>query len=78
VQSAQATVRDLTFQGPTVRLALQAADGSAIVAHVDPDADLPLLRPGDTVCASWATTAACVLPDAPNQPLTLDDIVVEN
>jgi spermidine/putrescine transport system ATP-binding protein len=78
VQSVQATVRDLTFQGPTVRLALQAADGSPIVAHVDPDADLPLLRPGDTVWASWATTAACVLPDAPNQPLTLDDIVVEN
>lgn len=78
VQSVQATVTDLTFQGPTVRLALRAADDSPIIANVDPDADLPLLRPGDAVWASWAATAACVLPDAPHQPLTLDDIVVEN
>jgi spermidine/putrescine transport system ATP-binding protein len=78
LQSVRATVTDLTFQGPTVRLALRAADDSPIIANVDPDTDLPLLRPGDSVWASWATAAACVLPDAPHQPLTLDDIVVEN
>ena len=77
MQSVNATVTDLTFQGPVVRLALSAPDGSPIIANIDPDADLPLLRPGHNVWASWAPTAACVLPDAPDQPRTLDDIVVE-
>ena len=77
-QSVRATVTDLTFQGPTVRLALRAPDDSPIIANIDPDADLPLLRPGDAVWATWSSSAVCVLPDAPNQPLTLDDIVVEN
>jgi spermidine/putrescine transport system ATP-binding protein len=77
MQAVNATVTDLTFQGPVVRLALSAPDGSPIIANIEPDADLPLLRPGDRVWASWAPTAACVLPDAPNQPRTLDDIVVE-
>ena len=77
VQSVNATVTDLTFQGPTVRLALTAADGSPIIATIDPDADLPLLRPGDRVWASWANDAACVLPSAPHQPHSLDDLVIE-
>ncbi len=59
-----ATVSDLTFQGPVVRLSLAAADGSPIVAHVGADQDLPLLRPGDAVWATWAPDAACVLPPA--------------
>jgi len=77
MQSVNATVTDLTFQGPVVRLALSAPDGSPIIANIEPDADLPLLRPGHSVWASWAPTAACVLPDAPDHPRTLDDIVVE-
>ncbi len=77
VHSVNATVADLTFQGPTVRLALTAADGSPIIATIDPDADLPLLRPGDRVWASWANDAACVLPSALNQPHSLDDLVIE-
>lgn len=73
-QSVQATVTDLTFQGPIVRLALVAADGSPIIANIDPDADLPLLRPGDSVWASWTQSAACVLPSVPNQqPQSLED-----
>jgi spermidine/putrescine transport system ATP-binding protein len=73
-QSVNATVSDLAFQGPIVRLALEAADGSPIIANVDPDADLPLLRPGDSVWASWAQSAACVLPSVPNQqPQLLED-----
>jgi spermidine/putrescine transport system ATP-binding protein len=73
-QSVSATVTDLAFQGPIVRLALEAADGSPIIANVDPDADLPLLRPGDSVWASWAQSAACVLPSVPNQqPQLLED-----
>jgi len=73
--SVQATVTDLTFQGPTVRLALRASDGSPIIANVDPDADLPLLRPGDSVWASWAASAACVLPDttSPNTSHQLEE-----
>ena len=73
-QSVNATVSDLAFQGPIVRLALEAADGSPIIANVDPDADLPLLRPGDSVWASWTQSAACVLPSVPNQqPQSLED-----
>ena len=73
-QSVSATVTDLAFQGPIVRLALEAADGSPIIANVDPDADLPLLRPGDSVWASWTQSAACVLPTVPNQqPQLLED-----
>jgi spermidine/putrescine transport system ATP-binding protein len=59
-----ATVADLTFQGPVVRLSLAAPDGSPILAHVGADQDLPLLRPGDPVWATWAPDAACVLPPA--------------
>ncbi len=57
-----ATVSDLTFQGPVLRLSAAAADGSPVVAHVGPEQDLPLLRPGDAVYLSWAPNAALVLP----------------
>ncbi|MDX1892858.1 ABC transporter ATP-binding protein [Mycolicibacterium sp. 050158] len=59
-----ATVTDLTFQGPVVRLQLAAADDSPILAHVGPEQDLPLLRPGDRVHVSWAPEASLVLPAA--------------
>jgi spermidine/putrescine transport system ATP-binding protein len=59
-----ATVTDLTFQGPLVRLSLAAADESPIIAHVGPEEDLPLLRPGDQVHVSWAPDASLVLPAA--------------
>ncbi len=70
--SVRATVTDLTFQGPVVRLALVAPDSSPIVAMIDPDADLPLLRPGDTVHASWSPDAARVLPSS-SHPLVDDE-----
>ena len=59
-----ATVVDLTFQGPVVRLSLTAPDGSPVVAHVGPEQDLPLLRPGDQVYVGWAPDASLVLPAA--------------
>nr|WP_238994780.1 ABC transporter ATP-binding protein [Mycolicibacterium chubuense] len=59
-----ATVTDMTFQGPVVRLSLAAPDESTIVAHVGPEQDLPLLRPGDQVYVSWAPEASLVLPGA--------------
>jgi spermidine/putrescine transport system ATP-binding protein len=64
VVTVPASVTDLTFQGPVVRLSLTGADGSPIVAHVGAEDDLPLLRPGDQVHLSWAPEASLVLPAA--------------
>ncbi len=61
------TVTDLVFQGPVVRLAGVANDGSELVAHIGAHTDLPLLRPGDQVWCSWAPDAAVALP-APTDP----------
>jgi spermidine/putrescine transport system ATP-binding protein len=46
-------VVDLVFQGPVVRFDLRGPGGSELVAHVGPEEDLPLLRPGDRVWACW-------------------------
>jgi spermidine/putrescine transport system ATP-binding protein len=59
-----ATVADLVFQGPVLRLGLSAPDDSPLVAHVGPDQDLPLLRPGDRVWVCWEPRAAILLPPA--------------
>lgn len=76
-QGVRGTVVDLTFQGPIVRLVLHAGDDTPIIANIDPDHDLPMLRPGDTVWAAWDATAASVLPASPDQPLTASDVVDE-
>jgi spermidine/putrescine transport system ATP-binding protein len=64
VATVRATVRDLTFQGPVLRLSLAAADDSPILAHIGPEQDLPMLRPGDHVHVCWAPDASLVLPAA--------------
>jgi spermidine/putrescine transport system ATP-binding protein len=64
VATVPATVTDLTFQGPVVRLSLAAPDDSVIIAHVGAEQDLPLLRPGDQVHVSWLPEASLVLPAA--------------
>ena len=64
IVSVRATVTDLTFQGPVVRLSLSAPDGSPVVAHVGPEQQLPLLRPGDEVHVGWSAEASLVLPAA--------------
>jgi spermidine/putrescine transport system ATP-binding protein len=64
VATVPATVTDLTFQGPVVRLSLVAADESPILALVGPEEDLQLLRPGDRLHVSWAPSASLVLPAA--------------
>ncbi|MGK2881904.1 MAG: ABC transporter ATP-binding protein [Mycobacterium sp.] len=64
VVSVVATVTDLTFQGPVVRISLAAPDDSLIVAHVGAEQQLPLLRPGDTVHAAWLPEASLMLPAA--------------
>jgi spermidine/putrescine transport system ATP-binding protein len=62
--AVEATVTDLTFQGALVRLSLAAAGEAPIVAHIGHDVELPLLRPGDRVWASWPAGASLVLPAA--------------
>ena len=62
--AVRSTVSDLTFQGPLVRLLLAAGDDLAIVAQLGHEVDLPLLRPGDEVWASWPPDASLVLPAA--------------
>ncbi|TMS55378.1 ABC transporter ATP-binding protein [Mycobacterium sp. DBP42] len=64
VATVSATVKDLTFQGPVLRLSVAAPDDSTIIAHVGPEQDLPLLRPGDAVHVSWSPEASRVLPAA--------------
>jgi spermidine/putrescine transport system ATP-binding protein len=59
------TVIDYVFQGPVVRFALSGPDDSEVVAHSGADEQLPMLRPGDTVWASWEASAARLLPDRP-------------
>jgi spermidine/putrescine transport system ATP-binding protein len=71
VAAVSATVTDLTFQGPVVRLSLAAGDASPIVAHIGPGEDLPMLRPGDVVYVSWAASSSLVLP-ADDIPTTED------
>ena len=71
VASVPAKVVDLTFQGPVLRLSLAAADGSPVLAHVGPEQDLPLLRPGDDVHVGWSPDASLVLP-AGDIPTTED------
>jgi spermidine/putrescine transport system ATP-binding protein len=70
--AASATVRDLVFQGPVVRLSLMAVDGHEIVAHIGGESDLPLLRPGDAVWVSWNPDVSRVLPDADLPPSISD------
>ena len=64
VATVAAIVKDLTFQGPVVRMSLAAPDDSPILAHIGPEQDLPLLRPGDQVHVSWTPEASLVLPAA--------------
>jgi len=66
------TVTSLVFQGPVVRLAGAAADGSEVLAHIGPDQQLPMLRPGDDVWASWDTDAAAALPGRPDEAPAVD------
>jgi spermidine/putrescine transport system ATP-binding protein len=70
-------VTSLVFQGPVVRLAGEAPDGHEVLAHIGPDQQLPMLRPGDEVWASWDAPAAAALPGRPDEapPVDLEDLV---
>ena len=64
VASVRATITDMTFQGPVIRLSAVAPDESVVVAHVGPEQQLPMVRPGDEVYVGWAPEASLVLPAA--------------
>ncbi len=66
-------VTSLVFQGPVVRLAGDAPDGNEVLAHVGPDQQLPMLRPGDEIWASWDTPAASALPGRPRKAAAADE-----
>ncbi|MFO7589375.1 MAG: ABC transporter ATP-binding protein [Acidimicrobiia bacterium] len=56
------TVANLVFQGPVVRAALRTADGTEVIGQIGPEDDLPMLRPGAEVWATWDADAARLLP----------------
>jgi spermidine/putrescine transport system ATP-binding protein len=58
-------VADLIFQGPVVRAALRASDGTTLVAHIGPEQhDLPLLRLDDRLWVTWRPGSAYILGEA--------------
>ena len=70
-----ATVGEVIFRGPTVHVALTAADGAPLVAHLTGDSSLPTLRPGDAVWAAWDRDAAYLVPpQAGHSPAPPDPI----
>jgi len=77
VSACSATVTDLLFQGPVVRLTLSAPDGNQIIAHLGGESDLPMLRPGDPVWASWSPAVSRVLPLADLPPTSVDEVLEE-
>jgi spermidine/putrescine transport system ATP-binding protein len=74
--ATKVTITSLVFQGPVIRLAAEAADGNEVLAHIGSDQQLPMLRPGDAVWASWDTEAATALPGRPDEapPVALEDL----
>jgi spermidine/putrescine transport system ATP-binding protein len=69
-------VKDLVFQGPVVRCAMRAADGSEVVAHVGPDDQLPALRPGADVWVTWDPDVSVLLPAVDADVRRQDDLDV--
>jgi spermidine/putrescine transport system ATP-binding protein len=57
-----ATVVDVMFQGPVVRCALRASDGTELIAHLGPAAAGAALAPGQRVFVDWEPDAPRVLP----------------
>ena len=66
-RSIEGVIRQMIFQGASARLQLELADGTEIVTYVDPDDNLPFLRPGAAVYATWNAGAAFLLAGWPAQ-----------
>jgi spermidine/putrescine transport system ATP-binding protein len=63
------------FQGPVVRLALRAADGTEIIGHMGPDELIPNLQVGQSLFAGWDRDAARLLPPSTLRPALQADYV---
>jgi spermidine/putrescine transport system ATP-binding protein len=59
-----ATVDEIIFRGPLVHVAMTAADGTPLVAHLADDRPLGGLRPGDPAWARWDREVAYLVPAA--------------
>jgi spermidine/putrescine transport system ATP-binding protein len=70
------TVVDLVFQGPVVRVALTASDGSPVVAHIGPDEELPLIRPGDPLWITWDPETAVLLHAEPRYVASPEELEI--
>ncbi len=66
-RTIEGVIREMIFQGASARLQLELADGTEIVTYVDPDDNLPFLRPGTSVYATWNAGAAFLLAGWPTQ-----------
>ena len=66
-RSLDGVIRELIFQGASARLQLELSDGTEIVTHVDPDDDLPFLRPGERLNVTWNPGAAYLLAGWPQK-----------
>jgi spermidine/putrescine transport system ATP-binding protein len=60
--AVEATVREIIFRGPSVRVELAAGDGLTVVANTADDRVLDGLRPGAAVWAGWETGASSLVP----------------
>ncbi|CAN5764049.1 ABC transporter ATP-binding protein [soil metagenome] len=54
-------VREMIFQGSSVRLAIRLAGGTEVVTSIEPDDDLPTIRPGEDVGVTWNHDAGYVM-----------------
>jgi spermidine/putrescine transport system ATP-binding protein len=71
----EATVREIIFRGPSVRVDLATGDGTAVVVNTADDRMLDGLRPGDTAWATWEQGAASLVPMAdPRVGTQTDDV----
>ena len=60
-RTLEGRVEHVVFQGASARLHLALNDGTAVVSTVDPDDELPFLRPGAAVHVGWNAGAAFLL-----------------
>ena len=60
-RSMTATVKDLIFQGSTLRMIAHAADDTELLVNLEADDDTAEVRPGDEITLRWSRSAAYAL-----------------
>jgi spermidine/putrescine transport system ATP-binding protein len=61
-ESLPVTITSIIFQGPVLRVAMRAADGTELVAHVGAEQTPGMLRPEAPAFATWDPSTARLLP----------------